>query len=222
MKTKIHVISMQNELGQKRRTKLNYDYKWFKASNPDKFLRHIKERSTHYWNAPEKNRIGKEGCNDSYYRLIQHIITKKLSNIIIAEDDCFIKEKEYSIFLENLPTELCYLNGQMVKNETSCKIYKDYPTEENSMNSIDYNECKIIGTWGIYVPHYSMLEPLWERISSHKQNKLRAFDVMIAKGQFINHYYYPSVFYCDDSGESNIRNNKPFIYDNYNKIKKKI
>ena len=39
---KIITISMKNSLGQERRGRLNYDYRWFKASNYDKVLPYIK------------------------------------------------------------------------------------------------------------------------------------------------------------------------------------
>lgn len=217
---KIITISMKNSLGQERRGRLNYDYRWFKASNYDKVLPYIKERTTHYWNSGEKGRRGKEGTNDSYYRLVKHIITKKLSNIIITEDDCFLKEEEYALFLKNLPTELCYLNGRMAQIPRPWKPYHDFDKTMGT-HEIDYNTFKIIGTWGIYIPHYSMLEPLWDRLSNPKRNKLRGIDVMIINDKLIKHYFYPSVFLCDEYDKSHVRTSKGQYWDNYTKISNK-
>ena len=217
--TKIFVISMDNEIGAKRRNLLNYAFTWFKAA--DEPLPLIKNRMFHFWNASEKNRKGRTGCLDSYYRLFKKIYDEQLDDIIIAEDDCFIKPLEFASFFLNNPTEICYLNGDMRHAPPSWKAQHEF-SREVGVNEIDYKTSRVIGTMGIYIPHFKLVEPILDYIeNTHYQ--LRAIDIILSKQQLIKKYYYPSVMLNKDNGTSNIqgrkRRSKTLIYSNYMKIK---
>ena len=215
--TKIFVISMDNEIGAKRRSILNYKYEWWKAN--DEPLPLIKNRMFHFWNASEKNRKGRTGCLDSYYRLFKKIYDEKLDDIIIAEDDCFMKPLEFTTFFLNIPNEICYLNGDMRHAPPSWKAQHEF-SRKVGINEIDYKTSRVISTWGIYIPRYQLVKPILYYIENTNY-KLRAIDIILCKNQLIKYYYYPSVMLNNDSGTTNIQTtrNKPLIYDNYLKIK---
>ena len=215
--TKIFVISMDNEIGAKRRSLLNYKYEWWKAN--DEPLPLIKNRMFHFWNASQKNRKGRTGCLDSYYRLFKKIYDDKLDDIIIAEDDCFMKPLEFTTFFLNIPNEICYLNGDMRHAPPSWKAQHEF-SRKVGINEIDYKTSRVISTWGIYIPSYQLVKPILDYIEK-THYKLRAIDIILCKNQLIKYYYYPSVMLNKDNGTSNIQTtrNKPLIYDNYLKIK---
>tara|TARA_R110000765_G_scaffold2148_7_gene5945 strand:+ start:348 stop:962 length:615 start_codon:yes stop_codon:yes gene_type:complete len=202
--TKIFVISMETEVGKSRREKLKYEYEWFKAN--DIALDFIKDKMIHFWSAGEKNRKGKEGCFDSYYRLFKKIYDEKIDDVIINEDDCRLIK-----LFKVLPNKLCYLNGLFI-NSDNWKKYNEF-NKENGVNEIDYSKSRILGTWGIYVPKYTDVKPIIDMIENSK--RIRAIDIMLMKNQLIKNYLYPSSFYIDDGGFSQINNKISRIHKNY-------
>ena len=202
--TKIFTISMDTETGESRREKLKYKYEWFLAS--DEPLPFIKNKMIHFWSAKEKNRKGKEGVFDSYYRLLRKIYDEKINNCIIAEDDCQLIQLP-----RVLPNKLCYLNGLFI-NADNWKKYNEF-NKENGLHEIDYSKSRILGLWGVYIPKYTDVKPIIDMI--HNSKRLRAIDIMIMKHRLITHYLYPSCFYVDDGGYSQIGNKIVGIHKNY-------
>lgn len=202
--TKIFVISMDNEIGKIRRDKLQYDYEWFVATEDS--LDFIKDKMIHFWNSGEKHRKGKNGVSDSYYRLCKKIYEEKINNCIIAEDDCYKLD-----FPEVMPDKLCYLNGLII-NKKGFKKYNEFSTY-NGLNKIDYEVSRIIGTWGIYIPEFKDVLPIIKMFEDSK--RLRCIDIMLSKSKIIKYYYYPGLFYIDDSGYSQIGNKITGIHKNY-------
>ena len=155
--TKIFVISMHTETGEYRRQKLKYKYEWFLAS--EQALPFISNKMIHFWSAKEKNRKGKEGVFDSYYRLLRKIYDEKIDDCIIAEDDCQLIELP-----KVLPNKLCYLNGLFI-NASSWKKYNEF-NKENGLHEIDYSKSRILGLWGIYIPKHSDIKPIIDMIEN--------------------------------------------------------
>ena len=202
--TRTFVISMNNEIGKTRRDRLNYEYEWFKATDDSISL--IKDKMIHFWNAGEKNRKGKNGVADSYYRLFKVIYDKKIDDCICAEDDCLLKELP-----KKLPTEVCYLNGRFINHNNWKEV--DTFNKNIGVNKIDYTKYRITGAWGIYFPKYTDVKPFIDHIEQAK--RLRAIDVMFYKEKLINHYLYPSAFINDAQLISQIQKKGDKPYDNY-------
>lgn len=202
--TRIFVISMQTETGLKRRKRLNYDYEWFKAT--DDSLNIIKDKMIHFWSAGQKNRKGKNGVMDSYYRLYKKIYDEKINDCIIVEDDCFKIDLP-----DKMPDKICYLNGTFI-NAKGWKKYNEF-SKNKGLNEIDYSTSRILGCWGIYIPKFNDVLPIINMIENSK--RLRAIDIMLMKHQIIKNYYYPSCFYSDDFGYSQIGNKITGIHKNY-------
>ena len=214
----IYVISLDNKVGNQRRDRLTYKYKWFKAPAKVDVEDFIKIKMTNFWSASQRYIDGKAGTFSSYYRLFKHIIELKLSRIIVAEDDCFLKETELELFLNNLPENITYLNGLPKHLGMSSKDYKYIP-KEPGINQINHIKFRLFGTWGMYIPNYTDLIPIVERME--QQKRLTAIDIFFIKNKFINQYYYPSVFYCDEYGFSSVRDSlKSIVFDNYDKVKR--
>ena len=219
-KPKIFVISMDNKIGSERREQLGYKFNWFKANEYKDVKQEIKDKMIHLWNAGDKRRQGKEGCFDSWIRLLQKIIDKKINNVILTEDDCFLKQKEFNEFYRSPPKEICYLAGSIINAKNWKEVDFDYP-KNIGLNEIDYTKFRIMGTWGFYIPHYKDAENLLEKILDQK--RFRGLDVFLNRHKIIKKYYYPSLFITDEKGKSQIENNIPKhrIRNNYSKIKSK-
>jgi len=201
---RVFVISMETETGESRRKKLNYSYEWFVANKSA--LPFIKTKIIHFWSAKEKNRRGKEGVLDSYYRLFKKIYEEKISDCIIAEDDC-----QLITLPKVLPNKLCYLNGLFI-NALNWKKYSDF-NKQTGYHEIDYSKSRILGLWGVYIPSYKSVLPIIEMIE--KSKRLRAIDIMLMKHRLIKHYIYPSYFYVDDGGFSQINNKITGVHRDY-------
>ena len=207
---KIFVISMDDVIGYKRRLRLTYEYEWFKGNT--KHLSFIDDKMIHMHSSKEKCRKGKTGCFDSYYRLFKKIYDEKISNVIIAEDDCLLKElPDGSIYWKTLPDKPCYLNGKFI-NAKDWKTTNEFEKKEG-LNEIDYDNYRIIGTWGMYFPKYTDVKPIIDFIENSK--RLRAIDIMLAKHKLIKHYLYPSVLINDSKGISQIQLKGDGLFDNY-------
>jgi len=203
--TKIFVISLDTETGAQRRSKLNYKYEWFKAN--DDSLDFIKDKMIHMWSARERNRKGKNGVMDSYYRLCKKIYEEKIDDVIIAEDDCHL-----ITLPDKMPDKICYLNGKFI-NAKGWKRYKDF-NKDTGVHKIDYSKSRILGTWGIYIPKYTDVKIIIDIIENSK--RLRASDITMMNHQIIKNYYYPSCFFIDDNGHSQIQCVTSGIHKNYN------
>ena len=213
---KIFLISMDTELGAERRSRLNYDYEWFKASESGKALKFIKDKMIHYWSSKEKNRNGKEGCFDSYYRLLTKIYNEKIDDLFILEDDCFIKNDELLEFCKNKPKEICYLNGD-IKELKKWKNYNDF-SKQTGVNNIE-EDFKILGTWGIYIPNHQLVKKIIDTLDNLK--RYRAIDITFCNKRIITKYYYPSITLLNDFGVSSTARLPCNSYDNYVKVRKK-
>ena len=202
--TKIFVISLDTEIGATRRSKLDYKYEWFKAN--DDSLDFIKTKMIHYWSAGQKSRKGKEGCLDSYYRLCKKIYEEKIDDVIIAEDDCHLIKLP-----DTMPNKLCYLNGLFI-NAKDWKKYNDF-NKDTGVHKIDYSKSRILGSWGLYIPKYTDVKIIIDIIENSK--RLRAWDIIMMTNQSIENYIYPSIFYIDDEGVSQISGKITGIHKNY-------
>ena len=196
---KIFVISLDNKIGAERRSRLNYEYIRFYADEPDKHLPFIKDKFIHYWNTSEKVKNGKEGCFDSFYKLYSKIVAEKINDVIIAEDDCFLKENEFLEFCKNKPKEICYLNGKPIYKK-GWEKYKINP--KTGENEIDYENWRMLGMLGIYYPKWEQVKYLLEELDNMK--RFRHIDILFSRKKYIKKYFYPSIFFHNDFGKSQI------------------
>jgi len=214
----VFVISLDNDLGKYRRSQLNYEYIWWKGTTGDKVMPFYREQMRFYPTASEENRNGKLGCFYTYLELFQHIFVNKLDNVVILEDDCILQQEYY---LEDLPDEPCYLNGQFFNPFISKQRrgWVDDFIKNNKfnigINEIDFSKFKILGTLGIWFPHWYQVEEIYAEIMI--SNKFKAIDNMLADLQLIKLFYYPAIYLHDDNGISNINKNKKQLIINYSK-----
>lgn len=205
---KIIVLSMDNEIGKKRREKISYDFEWFKCEPTLEFI-HNKVR--HFWNKGIKKKLACENCTSNWYKLFKKIYDEKIDDCIVMEDDNIIKKDIYDRFIKDQNKQLCYLNGQFITPHHFKPYYNFH--KQNGLNTINYETSKILCTYGLYIPKHTDIKCILTTIEECKC--IRAFDIFMMKHKCIKHYYYPSVFLNDDDGYSQLGNKSYGVIDNY-------
>ena len=212
---RIFVISMDNEVGEKRRSLLNYDYEWIKSVEiPEE----LKDKFIFRYNTGEKHKKGVMGCFASHLYTLKKIIDEKIDDCIICEDDTFMMDK---IDTKNI-NEICLLSGRLhhpnswSKDKNFQKNIIDRIKFVEGVNKIDYNSYRWTGTDAIYYPSYKKALELYNNIV--KTKRFKHIDILIANNRYINYLYYPSPFMMVDNNISQISKSNGSTY-NYKRIK---
>ena len=86
---------------------------------------------------------------------------------------------------------------------------------EKKFSRIVFAKFKILGTLGIWFPHWEQVEEIYSEIMI--SSRFKAIDNMLADLQLIKLFYYPAIYLHDDNGISNINKNKKQLIINYQK-----
>ena len=204
---KIFVISMNNEVGEKRRSLLNYDYEWIECVSGEEIMDRFRFRH----NSSEQFKTATASCFNSHLTILKKIVDEKLDDVIICEDDSL---KVFDVDTKNID-EICLLGGRLA-HPTSWKLDRDWRKTKESeiienfkegVNKIDYEKFRWIHTYAIYYPKWEKTKVYLEKILDSK-NKYRPLDNYLASEQLINHLYYPTPFMMNDNNISQIRKSK--------------
>lgn len=200
------VISLDDDLGKSRRSKLNYKYQLFKGVLGKDCPEWIKNKMTHRKNISEKAKLGKLGCWASYAKILQKIVDEKIDNSLILEDDC-IKIRDFE--LEHLGNEPIYLNGLFhhptnyaKRNKKWVKDLKSNIQLNDGINKINYNKYRITGTLGIFIPKSFQAQKILDKLKACKS--YTAIDCQLVKNKIIEYFYYPACFRHSDNKKSSI------------------
>tara|TARA_R110001599_G_scaffold95251_1_gene247108 strand:- start:34 stop:717 length:684 start_codon:yes stop_codon:yes gene_type:complete len=174
--------------------------KW-SATLVDDITEEQDKRMLSYWNLPHHRHIGKCSCLDSHYRLYKHIVTNKLNDVLILEDDA-VKVGEY-------PTEypidsITYLGGYFHKNKMTDGGIVDWLVHENGINSTD-GSCCLMMSMSYIIPTWEIAQELVDYIDSLKRWK--ASDILLWKSPIKKSYLYPAVV-VEEETPSLLRNKK--------------
>ena len=204
------VISMDNEVGKKRRALLNYEYNLFNGIEGGDCPDWIQARMKHRSNIKNKNKMGKLGCWASYATLLQKIINEKINDVLILEDDC-IQVYSDSDYLPPLGDKPIYLNGFFHHPTNYTKRTKDWIRDvkktlrlKEGINKIDWDKIRIVGTWGVFIPKWQQAYKILFKLANSKT--YTTVDSQLSKHHIIDRFYYPSLFKHSDNRESSISN----------------
>ena len=226
---KIIVLSLDNDIGKERRKLLNYEYEVVWGNDTlDNVSSHIKNNWGIKYNQPDINAYRGYICHfDSYYKILKKIVDEKIDDVVICEDDAFIKAQLNMPHSKDLGLGNCYdtpihLNAMLHHPTTWMKDNKKYHDNyilhhviafEDGLNEIDYSAYRWSGTACIYYPNYKSAQTIIDYIDNCK-TKFTPLDLFLSKHKLIKYLCYPSLFYVDDN---NITQNKSShgYYDNY-------
>ena len=185
--------------------------RWSATSIDDIPLSHeIWKQMISMWNIQPREHSAKCACYLSHTRLWQYIVTNKLNNVLILEDDAFLVNEIPDP--KDLPTDgFTYLGGF-----TSHVRMTDGPKKiefKEGINQIDHKEYRMIMCLAIFIPSWEIAYKMIQ--ASTWNGRCRAIDTMIRKtyrNQYVN---YPASF-VERPIQSQIRDNKKkFSNSNY-------
>ena len=150
---------------------------------PDGDLRFKKMVSFHNINPNEHK--AKVGCLVSHTNLWRYLITNKMNNILVLEDDA-VTVKDIP---ENLPTDgITYLGGLIWSQKTM-----DGPKKMALSEGIYLvDDFKILMTMSYYIPTWEIAKELLDYVESQKRQ--RAIDIMMTKAPTTFYISYPASF----------------------------
>ena len=156
------------------------------------------------WNAGEKQKGNVIGCLLSHLRLMRKIVSKKLNNVLVIEDDALVDMALLKkTNLNKLPQDkMIYFGGvlrpltfkdQKFKPDNVRKSFK-----KNTVNKIKANNFKIGSTHGLYYPTKEAAKPLLKYLEG--KERIRAIDSELAFIQkkepgLIDSIFYPAIVY---------------------------
>ncbi len=217
---KIFLLSLDTPVGEKRRSKINYDHEiiWGTCNILD-LPEDFKNKIVVPYNVKDKDDLRrKKGCPQySYMKILKKIIDEDLYNVIICEDDAILKNEKLLDDLENIKdlNEPVLLNAKLhhPKNYKKDKDFNDRDIKfHDGINDIDFEKFRWSCCACIYYPTPESAKFIYNYINAQK--RLTYFDLQLSKNKIIKKLYYPSIFYIKDDGVSQICNSKGFI-DNY-------
>jgi len=141
------------------------------------------------WNIQPREHSAKCACYLSHTRLWQYIVTNKLNNVLILEDDAFLVNEIPNP--KDLPTDgFTYLGGF-----TSHVRMTDGPKKiefKEGINQIDHKDYRVLMCLAIFIPSWEIAYKMIQ--ASTWNGRCRAIDTMIRKtyrNQYVN---YPASF----------------------------
>ena len=170
----------------------------------DKMDKKYFEKIIMMWNAGEKQKGNVIGCLLSHLRLMRKIVSKKLNNVLVIEDDALVDMALLKkTNLNKLPQDkMIYFGGvlrpltfkdQKFKPDNVRKSFK-----KNTVNKIKANNFKIGSTHGLYYPTKEAAKPLLKYLEG--KERIRAIDSELAFIQkkepgLIDSIFYPAIVY---------------------------
>ena len=217
----IILLSLNNDIGKKRRSKINYDYELFiGTSELDKCEDHILKKMTTMYNCNKNLYKGKCCHFDSMVLILKKIVKEELNNVIVCEDDAILKYIPQDL-ITHIMCEPILLNCRLHHPNSWKKDTLDYRIKNivplvkefnNGINDIDYNLYRWSCSACIYYPTYQSAQKLLDFI--YQQKSYTMFDLLLSKHKYFKYLYYPSPFSIEDDNTSQIGTPNGII-DNY-------
>ncbi len=216
---KIFVLSLKNDIGQDRRSKLNYkhDVVWG-TDKIEEVSDYIKNNMKIMSSTKDKQKLLKQkSCHFySYCRILEKIVEENIYDVIICEDDAILKNEN---LLNNLIEKK--FNSPVILN---AKLHhpKNYALDKKldlsklnfkeGINEINYDEYRWSCSACIYYPNPQSCKEILDFIKNTKK-KYTYLDLFLSSNKKIKYLYYPSIFYIKDDGISQITDSKGNIND---------
>ncbi len=151
------------------------------------------EKMVSYHNINPDEHKAKVGCLVSHTNLWRYLITNKMDNILILEDDAVPVQD----IPENLPDDgITYLGG-LSWNLKTMDGHKKISFEPG-VHLV--NDFKILMTMSYHIPKWELAKELLDYVES--QNRFRAIDIMMTKSDNKFYVSYPASF--EERGDASL------------------
>ena len=172
------------------------------ATSRDEVSEYYSKKMISYHNVKKDYHLGKCGCFISHTNIWRYIVSNKLDNILILEDDAKkINDIDFSILPQD---SITYLGGFFMNKKITDKTKLDIKPIEG-INILDKDKYRILMTLSYYIPKWEIAKEMLDYINS--LDRWRAIDISMFKIPIKNYYVYPAI-YIEKDIPSNIRKNK--------------
>ena len=141
------------------------------------------------WNIDPNEHNAKCGCYMSHTMLYQYIVTNKINDVLIIEDDAYLIGEIPDT--KDLPQDgFTYLGGLSYhKRLTDGPLKIEF---EDGINKIDHSKYRMLMTVAIYIPHHSVAFKMLR--ACKERGRPRAIDTMLVHTHVNQYVYYPAPF----------------------------
>ena len=193
---------------RERRTKfLLTNYVRFPANDRSDVTDELDQRMVSYHNLPRNDHLGKCACFLSHLNLLKHIVSLKMNNVYILEDDA-IRLRPLPLTKNLSQDKFSYLGGFIMNRKISSKESINI-SHKKGRNTLDPDKYQMLMAMSYYIPKWEIAQKMITSIESQK--RFRAFDVMLFKSHE-SEYIFPATF-IEDHVPSNLRSKKDFHCD---------
>ena len=148
---------------------------------------------------PMKHRA-KTGCFLSHYTLLKHIVKKKLSNVVILEDDSTLPDLKKLKNIKFKTDGATYLGGhieaRLFKEDKNFNVKNIRKKLRSGINKINYKKWRVLGTYGYYIPSWKVALDILECLN--KKN-WKAIDIMYTKCPNFKYLVYPALVHMTEN-----------------------
>ena len=199
------------DTASKRRNKFkDKNFTRWKATSKEEVPDYISSKMISRYNFGKEAHLSRCACWLSHTKLLEHIVEKKLNDVLILEDDALQVNKIPDIYPKD---SITYVGG-FVYNK---KMMDSKPPE--IQHQVGINLCpdnlRILGTLAYIVPKWEVALHILNRIYS--ENRYKAIDIMMGNIGIKQYYNYPASFReegCESQISQKNKNNK-IMTENY-------
>jgi len=194
---KIFVLSFYKE--RREKYKKNKLYEIYEATPKTKITKKVENEYSFYHNVNRNTKLKNIAITEDHYNIWKKIIKEDLKNIVIIEDDVYIKDFKK---LNNIVGDkFIYIGGELYpKIQKDIKSFKKNRLNKlklkEGINLMSENELSMMGAFGYYIPNATIAKKLIDVIPV--KNKKKTIDTELKRirwkyPELINGYYYPAL-----------------------------
>ena len=184
---KIFVINLDKSVDRWEHYKNDEKFERWSATSKEEVKEWDSEKMISYHNIHPDQHLAKCGCLKSHLNIWSYIITNRMNDVLILEDDAILK---YLPEGGKLPQDgVTYFGGYTANKKMTQGPLNVSFTEV--INKIDFEKYRVLTTMSYYIPTHYVAGSLYDEILNRK--RFRAIDVMMGEIKNIPMYlYYPA------------------------------
>jgi len=194
---KIFVLSFYKE--RRVKYKENKLYEIYEATPKSKISKSLVKECLCYHNVNLNTKLKNIAITEDHYDIWEKIIKDDLKNVVILEDDVYIKD--FKKLNKIIGDKFMYIGGELYpKVQKDIQKFKDSKLNKlklkNGVNLMSDNDLSMMGAFGYYIPNAQVAQQLIDVIPV--ANKKKTIDTELKRvrwkyPELINGFYYPAL-----------------------------
>lgn len=199
---RIFVINLDKSVDRWEHYKNDDKFERWSATSKEEVKEWDSEKMISYHNIHPDQHLAKCGCLKSHLNIWSYIITNRMNDVLILEDDALVGDLSE---LDKLPEDgVTYLGGYTAhKKMTQGPLSLSF---SDKINKIDNEKFRVLTTMAYYIPTHNVAGSLFDEILSRK--RWRAIDVMLGEIKSVPMYLYYPALITERQNISQIRKDK--------------